>query len=416
MRTAEKIEQLLKKYFKASQPSFTANDERDKHTIDIAMAAYNNSSKKLSAKTTQGAWRIIMKSKFTKSAVAAALVFGVFMTMTISGGSGVAWADVVEQIRSLQTMQCISTVEIKEDGANDDLFRLDIKSRVFIKDPGLSRVEILHTSGTVSDVIITKQTRQKNVRITYKPDGPMTYHRRVENINSDAGGADNAVIRMWTLIEKLTSDQTRKGDTQEIMGVETVVFSASLKEVFPECPYPGLTKVWVNSKTAAPVRVRTSFEDETGIMRRLTFDNIQWDIPLSDDIFEAPKGWQAIEDQSRTIQLENKKLKQGVKFLVQTVDGKSIVTEADIESLTAANLVKRQGRQDIQLTVVLKEDARQRVKTYMTEHVGRKMLMEFDGQYKYEPRIMAPISGKAIMIMLPATDMTLKDFQEKYLE
>ena len=415
MKIAEKIEQLLKKYFKASQPSFTANDEQDKNTIDIAMAAYNNSGKKLSAETTQGAWRIIMKSKITKLALAAMVVFGVFMTMTISGGSGVVWADVVKQIRSLQTMQCISTVEIKEDGANDDLFRLDIKSRVFIKDPGLSRVEILHTSGTVSDVIITKQTRQKNVRITYKPDGPRTYHHQVENINSEA---DNTVLRMWNLIEKLTSDQTRKGDTQEIMGVETVVFSASLKEVFPECPYTGLTKVWVNSKTAAPVRVRTSFEDKAGIMRRLTFDNIQWDILLSDDIFEAPKGWQAIENttQKETIQLKGKQLKTGIKFLVQTVDGKSIVTEADIQSFSVATLVKRQDRQDIQLTVVLKEDARQRVKTYTTEHVGRKMLMEFDGQYKYEPRIMAPISGKAIMIMLPLTDMTLKDFQEKYLE
>ena len=417
MRNAEKIEKLLKKYFKAKQHPVTPDDKREEQTIDAAITAFNNSNNTARSNITPGLWRTIMQSKITKFAVAALIAFGVFLIMTIPDSSGVAWADVVKQIRSLRTMQCVSTVEVKGQGANDNLFDVDVQSNVYLKDPGLSRIEIMGTSTAVSDVVIRKQTENGNVRIVYKPNGPRTYHRQIINKKADGSEIDSAAVRMWGLIEKLTSDQTRKEHTEQIAGVDTVVFSASLEDVFPQCPYTGLTKVWVNSKTAVPLRVQSTFKDNAGVVRRLTLDNIQWDIPLPDDLFDAPDGWQAIEHETHkeTIPLKGKQLRKDVKITFSSEDGRTIVTEADIKSLTAANLVVAPDRRDIRLTVVLKKDARQRVKTYTTEHVGEKILIEFDGRYKYEPMIMSSIDSPVMMIMLPSTDMTLTEFEEKYL-
>jgi outer membrane lipoprotein-sorting protein len=83
MKTAENIEKLIKKFFKAKKSSAATSSQMDEKVLGDALAAYEELKTKKPADLQPSVWRIIMKSRITKLAVAAVIVVAVVLSVSI---------------------------------------------------------------------------------------------------------------------------------------------------------------------------------------------------------------------------------------------------------------------------------------------------------------------------------------------
>ncbi|MFC1782937.1 outer membrane lipoprotein carrier protein LolA [Planctomycetota bacterium] len=382
--------------------------------------------------------RIIMQNKLTKYAAAAVIIImvitGLYMFDGSIGMTSIAWADVIKQIESVKTMSFVAREETIATEPSKNLPE-DLKiTRIYIKDPGMYRYEYLRvndaesneifkgpaSSETIDVVYILKRSGKQIIFLSYQP-GIHSVFREVRNyVGSGPGFDDREALRLWNNIKSATADDTQQKGTENIVGIETVVFETSLEKINLR-PWQGRAKIWIDSKTARPVRVQAQFVDDLGVSKKLTYSDIQWDIDLPDSLFNAPPGWQVQESQKdlSTLLFTRTKLREGVKVTMGPKDGHAIMTEADIESVIQGELIVTYGlggesSRLIQLTVVPTEPCQERIKSYTSAHVKETILIDFDG-FQSEPTIMSPLSGEVVTINIPSTDMTLKEFEEKYL-
>ena len=100
MKSKSEMERLAKKI------RFSPNAAADERILTSAEAALEKSIKAKSAALQPNIWRIIMKSRITKLAAAAAIIIAVILGLNIIGGpdmASVAWADVVKNVEQIRT-------------------------------------------------------------------------------------------------------------------------------------------------------------------------------------------------------------------------------------------------------------------------------------------------------------------------
>jgi len=83
MKTAENIEKLVKAFFKTKKSSAVTSPQMDGKVLNDALAAFEKSKTNIPADLQPSVWRIIMKSKITKLATAAVIVFAVVLSVSI---------------------------------------------------------------------------------------------------------------------------------------------------------------------------------------------------------------------------------------------------------------------------------------------------------------------------------------------
>lgn len=81
MNTAERIEKLVKEFFKTRKSSAVMPIEKDKQILNEALAAYEKSKALKSADLQPSVWRMIMKSRMVKLAAAAVVVIVVVLSV-----------------------------------------------------------------------------------------------------------------------------------------------------------------------------------------------------------------------------------------------------------------------------------------------------------------------------------------------
>ena len=96
MKPAKKIEKLIKK------SRYKASPEAYDKALSNFLQAVDTHEKQKPALTEPNIWRIIMKSRITKLAVAAVVIIGIVFGVNYFGGSidgaSVAFADVIEKL------------------------------------------------------------------------------------------------------------------------------------------------------------------------------------------------------------------------------------------------------------------------------------------------------------------------------
>jgi outer membrane lipoprotein-sorting protein len=107
MNTAENIEKLVKAFFKIKKSSAATSSQMDKKILSDALAAYEKSKMDTSAGLQPSVWRIIMKSRITKLAVAAVIVIAAIIGIQFVGSplkTNVTFADVIKPIMEARTV------------------------------------------------------------------------------------------------------------------------------------------------------------------------------------------------------------------------------------------------------------------------------------------------------------------------
>jgi len=121
MKSAENIKQSIKKL------NITAGPELHDRVLGSLLKTMEESTKQPSTATRPDIWRIAMKDRITKFAVAAVIIIAVLVIINQFGvpldGSSVAWADVVNKFNSIAFFN--ASVYIK-DNATDEPVQIEI--------------------------------------------------------------------------------------------------------------------------------------------------------------------------------------------------------------------------------------------------------------------------------------------------
>jgi len=158
MNSAEKIKRLFAK------SDITVNSKVDDRIINDVLTALDKSEKTQSVSAGPNIWRIIMKSKITKLAAAAAITIAVIIG--IKGFNGTtAWAEVVKAIKNADNIHILSKIT-KADG-------LVVESHAWLKNGTMIYDEDPPNEITIDDGInrLTLDTEKKTAQLSdsYSP-------------------------------------------------------------------------------------------------------------------------------------------------------------------------------------------------------------------------------------------------------
>jgi hypothetical protein len=111
MNAAENIEKVIKKFYAIKKSSIRTSMEMDGKVLDDAMLAYENNMKTKKSDLKPNLWRIIMKSRITQIAAAAAILIAVLYTFVGKSGPS-AWAieQTIEALRNYSGVYMAGTV------------------------------------------------------------------------------------------------------------------------------------------------------------------------------------------------------------------------------------------------------------------------------------------------------------------
>ena len=137
MNTAENIEKLVNAFFKTRKSSAVMPIEKDKQILNDALSAYEKSKTNISADLQPTVWRIIMKSKLTKLAVAAMLLIIAVISITLLNKSATpayALQQTIEALRDFGAVHMIGTVMIEGQQKGCEIWMVANKSKTSSQD------------------------------------------------------------------------------------------------------------------------------------------------------------------------------------------------------------------------------------------------------------------------------------------
>jgi len=288
MRPAENIEKLIKNI------NIETNAKTDKTVLGDVVEAFEKSKKTKSAITQPSTWRIIMKSRITKLAVAAAIIITVILGLKITGGPDIAsvtWGEVIEKVEQIPAL----TFDMVTDISYPENKTLSIQSENYVAgDYGTK--SSLYTNGEL--FVVKYRLPNKNLAYIIRPKDK-TYVRMDLSDEQAAKGQDIDDPRTW-LKMILSGDYTKLGHTS-IDGIKVEGIECDKSEIAGEGT---VMRLWVDVETNLPVRIEVEGQKmEAGEKRphKFVMKNFQWYVEFDKSIFEPniPDDYTMIEVPNR---------------------------------------------------------------------------------------------------------------------
>lgn len=267
MSSAEKIKKLFAK------SEVTVSPKVDDRIISDAELALNRSSKTEPVSAEPNIWRMIMKSKITKSAAAAVIVVALLVGVHYFGvspdGASVAWADVLENMEAAHTVTFTFESEKEYEGSE---YTWE-KGTIMVKGP-YRRTDATggyrygdgprHEETTTCIMDLSRQNRF----ILLNPSQKLAYYA------PDHGGNDT--LMTYDGLKKDFRDGTEESlGMVQIDGRQAICFKVSTddKEF----------TVWADPDTALPIRIERTAKE--GIDKTI-LTNITFNIELDNGLFD----------------------------------------------------------------------------------------------------------------------------------
>jgi hypothetical protein len=308
--------------------------------------------------------------------------------------------------------------------------------RTIRKDPGLSRTEVIAGPGSfpppdravpaerVVSAVIMRSGRDESTIVRLEPREKMAWRTTLSYGGTAStereGMPRDLVAGTWDSLRKLAADDTRVVGERMIDGVSTVGFEARADEMpgGAAARADGVVRVWAAAGTAVPVEIEIELQDPSGATHRTVFGNLEWNVPVDDELFETPdlEGWRVIDESVREVGFSSSSLADGVTLRVGFDDGPTILTEADIVAIPSGREIRGEGAEPRRvITVVASAEAGARLREVTAAHVGERVVVDLDdGAARYEIRIGAPL-GRTMQIDITPLGKTLEEFAEAYL-
>ena len=324
MRPVKNIEKLIRKI------NVTPDAKMNQRTLDEILKAQEKAENLTSASFQPSIWRMIMKSKTTKFAVAAVIVMAVIAGINQFGGktnnANVAWADVLEQIYNAKSVTYNETFET-EDGiwTNANMINGSGVKRTVLRDS--------------NDVLLFDSKTGTHLQIIPSLKKVLIIHQIGKSRGKKLFNYLDWMSRLHKESAKFTGQQIIAGKTTDVFVVEN--------------PFDKTT-IWVDSGTDLPVRVEMedipnpdrdiitpkmflSFKDfggengisvsstigssrgsPEGIQKRMkiTMSDMAWNVDLDPSVFslKPPEGYAVEEKQSDASEPDERDLIKALAF------------------------------------------------------------------------------------------------------
>ena len=271
MRPADNIEKLI------SNVPIDSNSDVDEAVLNDLFEELDSSKAKY--RTTQQActWRTIMTGRIAKLAVAAVFVAAVIIVLSQLGGSKVAFAKVLEHIR---TSGYTFDVKPKYRGAQT--------IPAMVLRPGRMRLEAPVGLGRISFIIDT--TKSESLMLIHQ------FKAAIVKIPETGSHAEAGLL--FTLCTKpIENLWNLKDGTEEDLGVKVIDgqkargFRVSRK--YEDFKYDVV--IWANARTGVPILVEITGNplDGSSESAEFVFDNFELDVELDESLFslKPPAGY-----------------------------------------------------------------------------------------------------------------------------
>ena len=354
--------------------------------------------------------------------IAAAAVVAGFLFFPSTASKNIAWADVAERMRRARTMVC-------EEESRQGAFL--IYGRGFLKDPCFRRAEDYSstgsqppkTDGQPERILISGVGGDPNLSVTWQPRAMAVTWRQNVNCTPEKPAA----AFTWDLLRRIRADQTSQVGTDKINGEPTVVFGIPVEKFYrtqvdPETRPVGTVRVWVSEATHLPIqfeqkyRVQRTGQDSGEVYSRIY--NMQWDVPLSDDLFKPPvfdPTWRQTTE--RTICYQGKTLTPGTTLRVGPPDGPPVIAEKDVEPLEGFEVLNSSGQPQgmSRFSFRLTKEASERFHAFTAAHIGGTITTSFNGEELDEFTVKRPAWWQGVNLPLSSMDLTVEQFEARYL-
>ena len=276
MRPADNMPKSFKKLH---VPTSSGLDERIHDEISRASVETNGNRP---ADPKPVLWRIIMKSRITKVAAAAAIIIAVFIGINLFGGkleiTGVAWGEVVkkiEQIDSFIFQQSVSTDGIPGETATNTELTTYVSSKYGLrqethKDGRTISISHIPPTGTVVTQVMPDQ--KKYIRIT-------TSEEQMEKIHNQAN-PKGMISEFMSFEHRRLGRKTIDGFVVEGIEVKDARF---LDAVFESA----VGRLWVDVETDLPVHTEIEGVSGNGSLKtRIVAHDFDWGAEPEPSVFE----------------------------------------------------------------------------------------------------------------------------------
>jgi len=276
MRPSENIEKLIKNI------NIETNAKTDKAVLGDIVEAFEESIKNKSAITQPSIWRIIMKSKVTKLAVAALIVITVLIAISQYDGSisgtSVVWANVVKNTEQARAFTYRERETQKYGGKTHESER-----QCYFSTKYGFRMDN-YKNGQIAISTFTLPVEKALIGIVH----PLKAYSRKSLPETEIAGYQQ-VGPKYT-VKLFTSVEYKELGRKIINGVEAEGIEVRDPSVgrtnFPVKSFVG--RLWVDVETGYPVLLESEIVgDHNGpIEIKTVSDDFQWDIELDTSIFE----------------------------------------------------------------------------------------------------------------------------------
>lgn len=245
-------------------------------------------------------WRIIMKSRITKLAVAAVIIvvlmLGINYLDTPIDGASTVFAAAMDRVKQARTFSCTVIFEVGyEDGEKRGKYLL--KQRLMFKEPDRERHEQLTSAPQWPQYIgeVTIWHYGKRQRLQFKSfDKTAEFH----DMSSDYEIDDKTGELKLTQLDTSLRDRLLKLSAGAVEDLGRVEFDGQSVRMLQSRKDKRITTVWVNPETSYPVQIEHKWTDQ----RRspVMYTSIQIDTEMDDGLFslEPPEGYTLKVDKS----------------------------------------------------------------------------------------------------------------------
>ncbi len=371
----------------------------------------------------------ILSGRWALWPVAATIAAAVILVVLWYGNSSraIAWADVqghLNQVHTL-TLRALTGISAKTGMGITERYM------VYFKDPGLSRIEEYPpdaVSGPIEKgprkITIIRREPGSNERVTLYPGAGRA--ERVDSVLLTDGPeppsqpALDFVQFNWELIKKTTADKTRRIGDRVINGVPATGFEFEIPDREYVNPLSQVRmQLWASGKDGTPLLIEIKYRDPMGQKMRMEYSDIQWNVPLDENLFDlvVPEGWSLSRIRTESAEYANAGLAPGITLEIGP-DGREPLTETeDVVRVVRGDQTTHLDSDippDARITIELKPEAIQRLRDYANANPKELIILDFNRQMKAVPNLYgagpSQLSFDPSLLALPLAELEKRYF------
>jgi len=276
MRTAENLEKFIKNI------DIDTNTKVDKAVLNDAIKAFESSKKSVTFRPNIR--RIIMKSKITKLATAAAIIVAALICIHLLSSvsrTTLAFADVLKHIRS--SSYTFDLTVVTQEQASTTVHAM-------VLEPGRMRFDTSTGLGKISSIINTSEG--KNLFIFHKLKAAYMFDE-VYDPEKYAGAV--GIIALCT--KPINNLWNLRDGTEEKLGKRDIdgQTAEGFRVLQEDKMFQNDITIWANAKTAEPILVEmiSTLQDDSSKSMTWTMNNFDLDVELAESMFslDLPLGY-----------------------------------------------------------------------------------------------------------------------------